>query len=136
MTIAVVSYFHIVLWLIFSEWWKNNIYKNIEFCYSCVSTLKDVLGKQLLNTGVKNVPEWYTLANLLGREYSAVLWKRYSRFSHNNERPLDTNHMIIFISTTSHLASLHWAFIPYFMYKRKACKVSWLEGSVRRCQWT
>lgn len=59
--------------LIFSEWWKNNIYKNIEFCYSCVHT-EGCLGKQTFKLpGAKNVPEWHTLANLLGREYSAML---------------------------------------------------------------
>lgn len=97
----------------------------MKYCYSCECfTLKAVLGSKLLNyPESKNIAESDIVANLLGKEHSVMLWEKYTRhLPHNNEGPLDTSHMTVLISITSHLANLCWAFIHSLCTKEKHAK--------------
>lgn len=73
MTIAKpVSYFHIVF-LFFLNGGRIISIKILN-SVTVVFHTEGCLGKQTFKLpGAKNVPEWHTLANLLGREYSAML---------------------------------------------------------------
>ena len=75
MTIAKpVSYFHIVLFYSFFLNGGRIISIKILNTVTVVLHTEGCLGKQTFKLpGAKNVPEWHTLANLLGREYSAML---------------------------------------------------------------